>query len=89
MVTYDFTKNNLLIFNWQSILVNSQKYHSEPNVRYFYGPKEAVTWLCRNHGMRKTFYRGFTALMLRDSNSFGVYVMIYEVVKDLVISQLG
>lgn len=69
--------------------VTSQKYHSELNVRYFYGPKEAVTWLCRNHGLRKTFYRGYTALMLRDSNSFGIYVVTYEVVKDVVISQLG
>jgi hypothetical protein len=45
------------------------------------GPWEVLTKMIKKHGIRDGFFRGFTATLLRDIPSCGIYFGVYEGVK--------
>ena len=47
-------------------------------IQYFRGPAQCIRWLHQKYGFRG-LYHGFGAMLLRDVPTYGLYMLIYEV----------
>jgi len=47
------------------------------SAEYFGGPRQALRWLYRQHGVRG-LYRGYAVFLMRDVPASGIYIAVYE-----------